>query len=133
MTAVKPGSVVLLVQDLVIIEGVENTWAWRWGTKIDALPETPTIYPDLTAWTARAQFRPRFGGDVWYEATTENAGIALTADGHIYLTIPQIETETAAWQSPARTEGLWDIELLDAGVAKRAIQGAFTISKNATR
>lgn len=121
----------LRVEDLLISEGSENNWVWRYGTK--ASKDAVTDYVDLTGWTAEAQIRTAVGNKIWFRAT-EADYITLGATGEIHFSIPHEVTEDPDWWSSGRTTGVWDLELTDpAGLIKRFVMGEVTISKNVTR
>ncbi len=84
---------------------------------------------NLTGYTARMQLRPRIGGPVLIELTTENGRIALGGSaGTIDLTIAAADTTTL----PTSTVK-YDLELISAGgLVYRLIEGAVTITPNVT-
>ncbi len=124
--------------DLVVSQGADNDWAFRYGVK-DSPDDAEFTYPDLTAegWDARAQFRARPGSDPWVTFTTtlvDSSGITLAADGWIYVHLHHTVTEAEAWNSPARAVGVWDLELVKpTGEVVRAVMGAVRVSADVTR
>lgn len=121
--------------DLVISQGADNTYAYRYSTS-DGTTTTPV---DLTGWQARAQVRPRPGGTVWLDLTSQaptaaGSSITLGADGFITVHIHHAETEAAEWNTPARAKGVWDLELIaPSGEVIRLVMGAVELSADVTR
>ncbi|MBO9555601.1 hypothetical protein [Cellulomonas sp.] len=125
------------VGDLVVSQGSDNTYRYRYGTR--AAPDAPVEYVDLTGWAGRAQVRPRPGGDVWLSVTTEaptdhGSTLTLDADGFVTLHVHHSETEQPAWNSPARAKGAWDLELVAPnGEVVRLVMGEVLVSADVTR
>lgn len=119
--------------DLIVSQGADNTYSFRYGTNDGAV----TTWVDLTDWDARAQFRARPGADVWLSLTTDPAAVSrITLDGQGYVSIHvhHTTTEDAAWNSPARAKGVWDLELVAPdGEVTRLVMGVVTVSADVTR
>lgn len=112
--------------DLVVYQGTDHEWAFRRVTA-DGTPVIPTA--------ARAQIRSRHGGDVWATLdSTAATGPRATIDpdtGWVTLVLPHADTEDAAWDG--RRSGVWDLEVTAAGLRRRWVQGAVTVSQEVTR
>lgn len=123
--------------DLVVSQGADNDYAFRYGTQ--ATTGAETVYPDLTApgWDARAQLRKRPGGDVWVTLTTtldDHTGITLAAEGWVYVHLHHTLTEDPAWNATSRREGVWDLELVKpSGEVVRLVMGDVRVSPDVTR
>lgn len=124
--------------DLVVSQGADNVYRYRYGTR--SADDARTEYVDLTqGWSARAQIRPRPGGDVWLSLTTDaptehGSTLQLDADGYVSLLISHAETEQDSWARRAKVGGVWDLELVDpTGVVTRLVMGAVMISEDVTR
>lgn len=122
--AITIGRGALATVDLIIAQGADNAYSFRYSREVDGV-RTPV---DLTGYVARGQIRRRVGEEVYLDL----AGILLTADGAIQITIPAGETEAPEWNK--RREGVWDLELVspDGGVVRFAA-GAVSIVPDVTR
>lgn len=129
---------------IVIAQGADNDYAWRWSTyAAGADPSTATPVQFLTdGWTARAQLRPRPGAEPWLTLTTtvdaDGSGVELDDDGWVKVHIDHLTTEAEAWNSAAREKGVWDLELVQNPtdpnpLVVRFVMGAVTVSKDVTR
>ena len=122
--AVTAGLETLATVDLLISQGSDNLYTFRYSETVDNV----RIPVDLTAHAARAQIRSKVGGDLWLELTD----ITLAADGTIEVRIPHAITEGDAWN--VRRSGVWDLELTDPdGLKVRFASGRVTVSPNVTR
>lgn len=85
---------------------------------------------DLTGYTARMHIRKtKNTDDFLIELTTENGRIALgDALGTIVLTIAATDTEQLSF-----TTGVFDLELVNGTTVVRLVEGAATLSKEATK
>ena len=119
--------------DLVISQGADNTYAYRYG--IDD-GETVT-WVDLTGWDARAQIRSRPGAEIWLSLgvdPAEASRIILDAQGYVTIHLDHTTTEAPEWNSPARAQGVWDLELVNpGGEVIRLVMGAVLVSADVTR
>ena len=130
------GREALVECDIIVAQGADNAYAFRYSTRTG----DTTTPVDLTGWTARAQLRRTWGGDVWL-TLTDMDGITLTADGWITVAIDHTVTEDPAWDSRSKVvdgepqaRGVWDLELVDPdGGVLRFVQGAVTVSPDVTR
>lgn len=116
---------------LIISQGAENSYGWTWERRV--APATEYTPVDLTGWTARAQIRTNVGGEIW-ATFTDTDGITLDDQGNITLTVGHAVTEAAEWQTLARVEGVWDLELIDGdGEVTRFAMGPVIVSQDVTR
>lgn len=117
------GRTALLEVNLVISQGSDNAYAFRYSRKVGG---TVTAV-NLTGWVGRSQIRNRVGGEV---LLTLNP--TLNADGTIEVFIAGAETTGAAWD--ARSFGVWDMELVDPdGAIVRFVEGSVWIGPDVTR
>lgn len=122
MRVVTVGRAALATINLLIAQGADNAYSFRYSN--DGVPV------DLTGWSARAQIRSDYGGDIYLTLTAQD--IPLTSDGVIQITIPHTVTEATEWN--AWTSGVWDLELVDPnGGVTRFAAGRVTISQDVTR
>lgn len=122
------GRSALLKANLVVSQGADNLYQFRWSQKDAAGIVTPV---DLTGYTGRAQLRTKVGGAVWIELTTPD-DILLGADGSIAIMIGDEATSVEAWN--AYKSGVWDIELSSpGGVVTRFAEGSVTVAPDVTR
>lgn len=130
------GREALVECDIIVAQGADNAYAFRYSTRTS----DTTTPVDLTGWTARAQLRRTWGGDVWL-TLTDTDGITLTLDGWITVAIAHSVTEDPAWDSRSKVvdgeplaRGVWDLELVDPdGGVLRFVQGLVTVSPDVTR
>lgn len=119
--------------DLIVSQGADNTYTYRYGTN-DGIE---TTWVDLTTWDARAQFRARPGSDIWLSLTTDPAAasrITLDNQGYVSIHVHHTTTEDPAWNTPARAKGVWDLELVAPdGEVTRLVMGVVTVSQDVTR
>lgn len=121
--AVTVGQAALATINLIISQGADNTYVFRYSTDVNG-----TLTPiDLSGYSARAQIRNKVGGTLYLEITD----ITLGADGTILVRIPHTATEGLEWRT--RTNGVWDLELIapDGGVMRFA-SGTIQVSMNVT-
>lgn len=134
---VELGQAALAVCDLVVSQGADNTYRFRYGTK--ATDDADTQFVDLTDWGARAQLRYSPGGDVWVslvKGQTTDRGSYLSADetGYVTVHLHHTETEQPEWTAYARRGGVWDVELVAPdGEVVRLVMGAVKVSQDVTR
>jgi hypothetical protein len=134
---VERGQAALVVCDLVVSQGADNTYRFRYGTQ--AADDAETVWVDLTGWSARSQFRYGPGGEVWVSLTSTvptplGSTLTLDTDGYVTVHLHHTETEQAAWTSYARRGGVWDVELVDpAGEVVRLAMGSVVVSQDVTR
>lgn len=130
------GREALVECDIIVTQGADNAFAFRYSTRTS----NTTTPVDLTDWTARAQLRRTWGGEIWLTATHADA-ITLTATGDVVLVIDAATTEDPAWNTRSKVSagepqarGVWDLELIDpAGRVTRLVQGTVTVSPDVTR
>lgn len=114
----------LVEVDLLIRQGDDNQFAFKYSTKVDGVT-TPV---DMTGWTSHLQIRKEVGGDIWLDATD----VALGADGSIVVTIDHTVTEAEEWNGYSR--GVWGLELTDAdGAPLTFATGAVKVSHDVVR
>lgn len=84
---------------------------------------------DLTGCTARMHVRPRVGGDLQVELTTENGGLTLGGTaGTITIYMTGTQTDQIIGKKP-----VYDILVkFPSGDTRRALQGTFAVSPNVT-
>lgn len=122
--------------DLIISQGADNQYVFRYSTDLGGV-RTPV---DLTGYTARAQIRKKWGGDLWH-SMTDGAGIELGGPaGTITVTIDNTVTEDPAWNARSSVRdgeafptGVWDLELIHGNDVVRFVMGTVTISPDVTR
>lgn len=123
------------VGDIVVSQGADNTYRYRYGLDDGA----GTVWVDLTGWSARAQIRQRPGGSLWVSLTSDSPTVrgsflALDADGYVTVHLHHVETEQPEWNTPARAQGAWDLELVDpTGEVVRLVMGSVFVSADVTR
>ena len=130
------GREALVECDIIVTQGADNAYAFRYSTRTG--DTTTPVY--LAGWTARAQLRRTWGGEIWLTVTHEDA-ITLTATGDVVLAIDAATTEDPAWNTrskivagEAQARGVWDLELIDpTGRVTRLVQGTVTVSPDVTR
>ena len=130
------GREALVECDIIVTQGADCAFAFRYSTSTSGTT-TPV---DLTGWSARAQLRRTWGGEVWLTATHEDA-ITLTATGDVVLAIDAATTEDPAWNTRSKVtagepqaRGVWDLELIDpTGRVTRLVQGSVIVSPDVTR
>ena len=130
------GREALVECDIIVTQGADNAYAFRYSTRTG----DTTIPVDLTGWSARAQLRRTWGGEIWLSVTHEDA-ITLTAAGDVVLAVDAATTEDPAWNTrskivagEAQARGVWDLELIDpTGRVTRLVQGTVTVSPDVTR
>jgi len=123
--AVTVGRTALAEVNLVMAQGANNSFAFIYYTD-----DTKTSTVDLSGYTARAQVRPRIGGDVSLDLTPM---ITLGGtDGRVDVVVPAAVTEALEITSPYQC--VWDLELVDAtAVPVRFAEGKVTIDPDVTR
>lgn len=85
---------------------------------------------NLTGYTARMQVRHRYSStDTLLSLTTENGGITLGGSAGTIAVVASA-TATAAISDRA---GFYDLELVNAGVVTRLVQGVVSITPEVTR
>ena len=88
------------------------------------------VVVDLTGYTARMQLRRKINSEtVDKSLTTENGGILITAPLTGVVTIFMSATDTALLSGVY----VYDLELVNAGVVKRLLQGMITVDPEVTR
>lgn len=133
---VELGLAALVVCDLVVSQGADNTYRFRYGTSDG---DADTEYVDLTGWSGRAQMRYSPGGEVWVSLTSDaptghGSSLTLDADGYVTIHLHHSETEQPAWTAYARRGGVWDLELVNpAGEVVRLVMGKVAVSEDVTR
>lgn len=109
-----------------IYRGTDHDWTLR-----RVHPDGTPIIPD----SARAQVRPRFGGDILVDASTENVtGPRIHIDedeGWLHIIIPENATTGPEWDR--QLTGVWDVEVVVDGLTYRWAMGAVTVSQDVTR
>lgn len=124
MTAVTVGRAALASVDLIIAQGADNAYMFRYSQDVDGV-QTPI---DLTGYSARGQIRRSVGGELYLEL----ADIVLSSDGTIQVTISHQVTEDPVWNN--RFNGVWDLELTDpSGGVIRFASGNVTVKPDVTR
>ncbi|WP_022886348.1 hypothetical protein [Glaciibacter superstes] len=126
MAAVTVGRTSLVETNLLIAQGADNPFTWRYSIR-DGDVSTPV---DLTGYSAEGQIRARIGGEIYLDLTGH---ITLQGEsGVIQMMIPAAVTESEAWNS--RRVGVWDMELTAPDGGKiRFTEGTVTIDPDATR
>lgn len=122
--------------DIIVTQGADNAYAFRYSTRTGNVT-TPV---DLTGWSARAQLRRTWGGEIWLSLTNTD-GITLTDTGGVVVDIPAAVTEDPAWNTRLKVtggepqaRGVWDLELINPdGHVTRLVQGTVTVSPDVTR
>lgn len=84
---------------------------------------------NLTGYSARMQLRKNINDDTAIVSLTDGAGITLGgATGTIEISI-----DANATAGLTATEGVYDLELVSAGVVTRLLNGTYTVSREVTR
>ena len=130
------GREALVECDIIVTQGADNAYAFRYSTRTG----DTTTPVDLTGWSARAQLRRTWGGEIWLSAP-DQAAITLTSTGDVVLAIDAATTEDPAWNSRSKVvdgepqaRGVWDLELINPdGRVTRLVQGTVTVSPDVTR
>lgn len=121
--AVTVGRSALAVVDLILAQGADNSFEFRYSETVDEVV-TPV---DLSGWSARGQIRRSPGGELWVELQP-----TLDSEGVVSFSIGHAVTEDAAWDR--RSSGVWDLELIDPdGKVTRFVEGTVTVSHDVTR
>lgn len=132
---VELGRAALAVCDLVVSQGADQDFRFRYGQD----DGTVTTWVDLTGWSARAQVRPRPGGEVWLSLTTDvvtdaGSGLQVDSDGYVSVVLGHGELEGPEWDARAQQGGVWDLELVSpTGEVTRLVMGAVQVSQDVTR
>jgi hypothetical protein len=128
MATVTLGRSALIKANLIVSQGSDNVYQFRWSQLDAAGVKTPV---DLTLYTGRAQLRAKVGGAVWITLTTPD-DILLGADGLVTILLGDEATSVPEWN--AYKSGVWDVELSSpTGVVTRFAEGAVTVSPDVTR
>lgn len=112
------------IVDVTIPQGAD----WQLVIRYEA--GDPLEPVDLTGWSARAQFRTAYDGELVFDLTSEDdGGITLNNEGEIVLTLTNAQTAEAE-----AGRGVWDIELVSpSGQVMRLAQGRMVITPEVTR
>lgn len=110
--------------NLVAYQGASWDYTLTWlsgGTPID-----------LTSYTARMQVRETFDSTGSIFSITSGTGITLGGTaGTIYLEASA--STTAGWDGTPNKQYIYDLELENAGVVTRLVEGTFTVNPEVTR
>lgn len=124
MAAVTVGRGSLATVNLVVAQGADNTFSFRYSETVEGVT-TPV---DLSGYTARGQLRDGVGRTLWLELDD----ISLDSGGVIQFSIPAATTEADVWNT--RNTGVWDMELTSpAGSVVRFVSGSVSVSHDVTR
>jgi len=123
------GKSALAKVNIVISQGADNVYQFRWSTRDEDTGVTTPV--DLSTATARAQIRAKVGAAVWTEMTTENGGVMLGSDGLITVLLQDSVTEAAEWNT--YKTGVWDLEIDQDGLVTRFAEGTATVYWDVTR
>jgi hypothetical protein len=128
MAVITLGRSALVKANLVVSQGSDNLYRFRWSQKDAAGTVTPH---DLTGYTGKAQMRAKVGAAIWVELSSPDE-ILLDADGLVTILLGDEITSAVEWN--AYKAGVWDIELTSpTGVVTRFAEGSVTVSPDVTR
>lgn len=119
--------------DITISQGATNDFGFVWSR--DGVP----VPIETDGWVLVAQIRKVPGATPWLTLTmtpdATGAYIGVNDAGEVVVHLEDATTEPAAWNSPSRDSGVWDLEAKNptTGEKRRLVEGVVTVSHDVTR